>query len=82
MDLYRDDYDYSNPKDQGTGSHNESDDYKIIVYPFDKYQIKVKLTPTNEFIGIVEIKINREFLSHKQKMASKGFHDVDEFYRE
>ena len=84
MDLDIEKHNYSSSKNQGTGSHDKSEDedYKIIRYPFDKYQIKIKLTPTNEFIGIIEVKINKEFLSHKQKIASKGYHDVDEFYPE
>lgn len=73
-------YDYT--KDRGTGGRDRSGDYKFIVYPFDRYQIKVKLTANNEFVGIVEVKMNRDFLSHKQRMASKGVHDVDDFYRE
>lgn len=56
--------------------------YKDIIYPFDKYEIKVRLTPNNEFIGIVEVKINKDFLSYKQRVTSKGFHDVEEFYKE
>ncbi|MGD2249742.1 MAG: hypothetical protein PVF58_15140 [Candidatus Methanofastidiosia archaeon] len=80
MNLYRKEYDYDEIKKQGTGSHDISDDYKIIVCPFDKYEIKMKLSPTNEFIEIVEVKINKEFLSHEQKISSAGFHDVDEFY--
>ena len=82
MNLPIEDYNYDKLKNQGTGSHDEPDDYKTIVYPFDKYQITVKLTQTNEFIGITEVKINKEFLSYKQKTSSQGFHDVDEFYRE
>ncbi|MBL7075547.1 hypothetical protein ISS37_09960 [candidate division KSB1 bacterium] len=82
MDLQEIDYDYNKLKNQGTGSHGEPDDYNIIVYPFDKYQIKIKLTPNNEFLGIIEVGVNKEFLSYKQKIASKGYHDVDEFYRE
>jgi hypothetical protein len=82
MDLQKNDYDYKNLKNRGTGSHGDIDDFKIIPYPFDKYQIKVKLTPTNEFIGIVEVGINKDFLSYKQKTTLRGFHDVDEFYRE
>jgi predicted component of type VI protein secretion system len=82
MDLKEKNYDYDNLKKQGTGSHERVDDYKIILYPFDKYQIKIKLSPSNEFIGIVEVKINKEFLSHKQKITSQGFLDVEEFYRE
>jgi hypothetical protein len=82
MDLQKNDYDYDNLKNRGTGSHEGLDKYKIILYPFDKYQIKIKLTPFNEFIGIIEVKVNKEFLSYKQKITSQGFHDVDEFYRE
>lgn len=82
MDLDIKDFDYEKLKNKGTGGHEEPDDYKIIDYPFDRYQIKVKLTPTNEFIGIIEVKINKDFLSHKQKITSQGFHDVDEFYPE
>lgn len=82
MDLYAKEYDYDTLKNQGTGSHAKSDDYKIIVYPFDRYQIKIKVTPSNEFIGIVEVGINKDFLSHEQKIASSGGHDVDEFYCE
>jgi hypothetical protein len=82
MDLKEKKYDYDNLKNQGTGSHEALGDCKIILYPFDKYQIKIKLTPSNEFIGIVEVKVNKEFLSHKQKITSQGFLDVEEFYQE
>jgi len=64
-----------------TGSHGESTEYKIVVYPFDKYRIKIKLTPTNEFVEIMEVGINKDFLSHKQKIVSKSSSDVDRFYR-
>lgn len=80
MESHSKDYDYDELKKQGTGSHDEPEEYKIIVYPFDKYQIKVKLTLANEFIGITEVEINKEFLSHRQKIAPQGYHDVDEFY--
>ncbi len=82
MDLYIKEHDYNTFQKQGIGGQDMPEDYKIITYPFDKYQIKIKLTPSNEFIGIIEVKINKEFLFYKQKITSKGFHDVDEFYHE
>ena len=82
MDLRRNVFDYKEFKEEGTGSHDVSKNYKTIIYPFDKYQIKIKVTPNNEFIGITEVKINKDFLSYKQKIALKGYHDVDEYYRE
>ncbi len=80
MESHTDDYDKL--KNQGTGSQGKTQDYKIIVFPLGKYQIKIILTPTNEFIEVVEVKINKEFLSHKQKIASRGHTDVDEYYPE
>lgn len=85
MQRRREGITYENLKKEGTGNHKmpeELEEYKEIIYPFDKYEIKVKLSLTNGFIGIVEVKVNKDFLSHKQKITSKGFHDVEEFYRE
>jgi len=66
----------------GSGSRDIPKDYKEIVYPFDKYQITVRLSLNNEFIGISKVKVNKDFRSYKQRIVSKGFHDVDEFYKE
>ena len=79
MDLK---YEYDPFQDEGTGTTKDIGHYKFINYPFDKYEIKIKLSDDNKFLGIIEIKINKEFLSHKQKTISKGFHDVDDFYQE
>lgn len=81
-DKMPEDYGYANFKKLGTGSREDFEEYKLITYPFDKYQITIKLTPTNEFIEILEVKINKEFLSYKQKITPQGFHDVEEFYPE
>ena len=82
MNLHEKTYDYDKFRKQGTGSHDESEDYRTIVYPFDKYKITIKVTSNNEFIGITEVEINKDFLSHKQKTSIKGYHDVDKFYQE
>ena len=72
--------DYEELKEEGTGSQGELTDYKIIIFPFDKYEIKIKLKPDNEFIEVIEVKINKEFLSHKKKITHADFHDVEKFY--
>lgn len=64
-----------------TGNH-DIDEYIIKEYPFDKYCVRIKLTQNNEFAGIEEIKINKKFLSDKQKTIPSGFHDIEEFYRD
>lgn len=73
-------HDYNKIKNQGTGNHEELDNYKIINFPFEKYEIKIKLTPNNEFVEVIEVKVNKNFLSYKQKTKPKGYHDVKEFY--
>ncbi len=74
-------YDEERSIKEETGSR-DSEKYVIKEYPFDKYHVKIKLTLNNEFVGIEEIKINKQFLSHRQKKTPLGFHDVDEFYRD
>lgn len=75
-------YSYNDMQEKGTGSYKDQANCKIVTYPFEKYQIKTQLSPTNEFIGVVEVKINKEFLSHKQKTIAQGFIDSNEDYPE
>jgi len=82
MELESKQYDYDSLISQGTGSLGEIKDYRIISYPFDRYEIKIKVSPNNEFMGIIEVGINKDFLTQKQKMSLQGFHDVDKFYVE
>ena len=82
MNLRGKAFDYNEFKEEGTGSNDVSEAFKTIIYPFEKYQITIKLTLDNEFVEITEVKINKDFLSYKQKMLIKGCHDVDQFYPE
>ena len=80
MNSHQENYNPNDLKNQETGSHGKSERFKEITYSFGKYQIKILLTLSNKFIGVTEVKINKEFLSYKQKTALRGFHDVDKFY--
>lgn len=64
-----------------TGSH-DFNETKFIVYPFGKYEITVELTSTNEFLGIVEVKVNKDFRSYSQRITSTKVHDVEEYYKD
>ncbi len=81
MFTRKDDFHYKKFRKLGTGGQT-TEEINEIVYPFDKYEIKVSLSPDNKFIGITGIKINKDFLSYKQKISRKGFHDVEDFYPE
>jgi hypothetical protein len=65
-----------------TGSHSDDDYTKTITYPFGRYEMEVVIGANNEFIGITKVRINQDFLSHAQKLTPKGYHDVEEYYKE
>ena len=82
MEFKNKDYNYEELKKQGTGSHEDIGDYKFLVIPFDRYEVTIKLTQDDQFVAIVEIGLNKDFLSHKQKITFTGYHDVEKFYKE
>jgi hypothetical protein len=81
MDLHETNLDYDTIKNQGTGNRS-FEDTRTILYPFSRYEIRVRVSSTGGFIGIDEIKVRKDFLSHIQKMQSLQAHDVEEFYKE
>lgn len=75
--------DYANDLvENGTGDQEDLVQRRLIRYPFEKYEITVVVGPSNEFLGIVEVAINKQFLTYRERNLPHGYHDVDEFYRE
>jgi hypothetical protein len=64
-----------------TGSH-DFDETQFIKYKLGKYEITVEVTLDNKFIGITEIKVNTDFRSYHQKIASTKAFDVEEYYKD
>jgi len=56
--------------------------FKIATRRFGSYIIKVRLTPTNEFVDIVEVSFDKDFRSIGQRNQNAGFHDVSDLYEE
>jgi hypothetical protein len=75
-------YNYDTFSQDATGQVGNIEKYKIITFPFGKYEIKVKLTLSNEFLGIIEVGVSKDFISVEQKMNLKGYHDVEKLYEE
>ncbi len=53
---------------------------RIVSVQFDRYTIKVKLGGANEFLGIVEVGVKKDFRSLRERIDSQGGHDVSDFY--
>ncbi len=49
---------------------------------FGRYEITVRLGPANEFRGIEEVAVAKDFLSPEQKVRSSAHHDVSDLYEE
>jgi hypothetical protein len=64
-------------EDKGTGG--TSKEYVTRIYPFDKYLIVVKLTADGRFVGIEEVRVNKDFRSYKQRASQEIFNYVDEY---
>jgi len=80
--LSNDDFNNTHHVYEGTGNR-VSKRNKLIHYPFGKFEILVELADDNQFIGVKEIRLRKDFRTITQRLASsKGVHDVDEFYQE
>ena len=56
--------------------------YKLVKYPFDRYEVTVALTLDEKFIGVIEVKVNKDFRSYEQRITKKGYLDVGDIYEE
>lgn len=65
-----------------TGSIDEPKPIKTIKYPFDRYLVTIELSSKNEFLGITEIQLNKDFRTYKQKKESQTSLDVEQYYFE
>lgn len=77
----RNNWSYDKIRAKGTGGSSLRQTSNQIKYPFGKFNVTVNVTKNNRFIGISEIKVNKDFRSYKQKIANKGYHDVEDFYK-
>ena len=79
------DLNYEKLRSLGTGNRDDIRDSIVVDIPFDRYVIKVRISSTKEFLGIEEISVNKDFLSHSQKitlLSGTGYHNVEEYYKD
>ena len=50
------------------------------VEHFNKYEITVRLGPSKEFLGIVQVAVQKDFLSLTQRVASNDSLNASDFY--
>ena len=71
--------DLANQKRRNIGTGRDSLEYTTVVYPFEMFEIVVKLTLDGKFVGIEEVRINKDFRSYKNQTPQRIVAHVDEF---
>lgn len=55
----------------------EDKSHMIIEYPFERYVVSIELTPNNEFVGITEIALSKDFRSLQEKIRTDKIFDIE-----
>lgn len=77
--------DYEFISKHGTGGDSIGEQTITVIYPFGRYEVKVVIRRDGRFVGIEEIRVNKEFLDNLQKMevlGNIGYQDVEQYYKE
>jgi len=61
-------------------STSEKPNNHLIVYPLGQYEIVIRLSENNSFLDVVEVRVNKDFRSLSQRIASTGHHNAEQFY--
>ena len=69
-------------RDRGTGSHEELADYELIEREVANYTIKIWVTGDGKFVDIVEVKLSKDFVDYKKKLAALDSWDASDYYTE
>lgn len=64
-----------------TGEHPRELSIRRTV-KFARYDIEIELTESGKFLGIVSIKIPKDFAEALKSNLNPSIHDVEKYYRE
>jgi hypothetical protein len=53
---------------------------KVVTVDFGPYAVTIRLTPTDEFVEVVAVRIAKDFRSIRERNKGVGFHDVSDLY--
>jgi len=65
----------------GTGSSPAQRFAKTKVLELDQYEVVLALTEEDRVIGVVEVRVKKDFRSLQQKLGSTGYIDVEEYLK-
>lgn len=65
-----------------TGDIGRQEAVYEIDYKFDRFIVKIHLDRDGKFLGISEIKVNKNFLNREQKLKSVNDDDFSQYYKD
>lgn len=65
-----------------TGGQAMAPSTRLVKCVLGRFEVTVILSGSNEFLGIKEIAVQKDFRSHEQRLAGSRVHEVDEYYKE
>jgi len=65
----------------GTGSSPVQRFAKTKVMELDQYEVVFAVTEEDRVIGIVEVRVKKDFRSLQQKLGSTGYIDVEQYLK-
>jgi hypothetical protein len=55
---------------------------RVTTLSFGQYEIVLELGEDNRVVGVVEIRVKKDFRTTQQRINSSGVLDVEEFYKD
>jgi len=53
---------------------------EVLTRVFDKYRIKILVTASGQFLDVIEVQVDKDFRTQKQRRSAHGSHDVSDLY--
>jgi SepF-like predicted cell division protein (DUF552 family) len=66
---------------QGTGSRSAASIARVMVVELDQYEVVIALTEDDKVVGVVEVRVKKDFRNIQQRIGSTGYIDVNQFVK-
>jgi hypothetical protein len=66
----------------GTGPLPQNTPTRRIVCHLDQYEVVLAVTEDDRVVGVVEVREKKDFRNGRQKIASTGHFDIEQFINE
>jgi len=66
------------PSPDSTGPSRPLDVRRMVTTECGPFTVKVIVSDTGKYLGVAEVKLSQQFLTHAARLSSTGYLDLDE----